>query len=102
MLSNNENPYLTIGEAKLTMTALSDDYHNVETANDARAKIGWLALQSYTESAYGNPSAESVEQSLIDLLGDLQHTCKHFNLEFNGLLDRATRTFEEELIRPIG
>lgn len=102
MSTKNENPYITIGEAKPLMVALSDDHCSEETANDARAKSGWLALQAYTEKAYGNPAPEPVEQGIRDLLGDLQHTCNHLNLDFNELLERATNTFRDELQSPLG
>jgi hypothetical protein len=102
MNTNNENPDITIGEAKLLLDALSDDHCSVETANEARAKSGWLALTAYTNKAYGDPSPEPVEQGIRDLLGDLQHTCNRLGLDFDDLIERATDTFSDELNRPLG
>ena len=101
MINKNEDPNITIGEAQPLLETLSDDLCSEETANDARAKSGWLALQAYTVKAYGNPSPP-VEQGIQDLLGALQHTCNHLGLDFSELLERATGTYTEELQNPLG
>ena len=100
--SPNENIDITIGEATPVMKLLSDDYDQEDTANDSRARSGWDAVMAYTNKAYKIPSPEPVAQGIEDLLGDLQHTCKHLNLDFNDLLQKATATFEDELINPLG
>tara|TARA_B100000780_G_scaffold260942_1_gene213040 strand:- start:1342 stop:1515 length:174 start_codon:yes stop_codon:yes gene_type:complete len=56
MTAKNDNPNITIGDATPIMNVLSDDMSCDESANDARAKSGWLALMSYTGKAYGAPA----------------------------------------------
>ena len=102
MTAKNDNPNITIGDATPIMNVLSDDMSCDESANDARAKSGWLALMSYTGKAYGAPDPEPVEQGIRDLLGDLQHTCHCLGLDFDELVERATNTFQEELEFPLG
>ena len=43
MTAKNDNPNITIGDATPIMNVLSDDMSCDESANDARAKSGWLA-----------------------------------------------------------
>ena len=56
MTAKNDNPNITIGDATPIMNVLSDDMSCDESANDARAKSGWLDLMSYTGKAYGAPA----------------------------------------------
>ena len=56
MTAKNDNPNITIGDATPIMNVLSDDMSCDESANDARAKSGWLVLMSYTGKAYGAPA----------------------------------------------
>ncbi len=85
---------LTIGEANEIMSKLSSAHCNNETANEARAKAGWGGVSSYSSKAYRNPESEPAEQAIRDLLTDLQHTSKTLSLDFNLLLERATKDFE--------
>lgn len=91
----------TLSQASVTCAALSEDYNQEETANQARAKNGWLAVRAYTKKVYGS-DAEPVEQGIRDLLGDIQHLCDVLDLDFNSLLERATDTYECEVEHPLG
>jgi hypothetical protein len=93
---------LCFGDARKIASALSSDYNNEDTVNEARAKSAWNALLAYVNKVYGNAEYEPVEQGLRDLLGDLQHLCVTFDLSFEELLSRATKTFKEEQLSPLG
>lgn len=93
---------LTFGQAKPMASMFSSDYFGEDTANEARASNGYLALSAYVQKAYGNPEHEPVEQGVRDLLGDLQHLCHKWDLDFNGLFLQARSTFLDELLHPIG
>lgn len=93
---------ICFGEAGKVASALSSDYSSQDTANEARAKNAWNALFVYVNKVYGNAECEPVEQGLRDLLGDLQHLCDTFELSFEDLLSRATKTFKEEQLSPLG
>lgn len=91
---NKSSDELTIGEANEILSKLSGEHCDAETANNARAKSGWEGVSSYTSKAYGTPESEPAEQGIRDLLTDLQHTCEALDLDFNSLLERATRDYE--------
>jgi hypothetical protein len=93
---------LTFGQAEPITSQFSSDYSEEDTANEARAKNGWLALTAYVQKAYGSPEHEPVEQGIRDLLGDLQHLCNELDLDFSELLRRAQATFDDEVLHPIG
>lgn len=93
---------MTFAQAKPIAAKFSSDSLNEDTANEARARSGWLALMAYVGKAYGNPEHEPVEQGIRDLLGDLQHLCHSLDLNYSDLADRATATFKDELLHPIG
>lgn len=93
---------LTFGQAKSMASLFSSDYFGQDTANEARASNGYHALSAYVQKAYGNPEPEPVEQGVRDLLGDLQHLCHEWDLDFNELFLRARSTFLDELLHPIG
>lgn len=93
---------LTFGQAEPITSQFSSNYLEEDTANEARARNGWLVLSAYAQKAYGSSEHEPVEQGIRDLLGDLQHLCNELNLDFPELLRRAQAAFEGELLHPLG
>ena len=93
---------ITFGQALPIVSQFSSDFNSEDTANEARARNGWLAVSTYGNKVYGSAAHEPVEQGIRDLLGDLHHLCHALGLDFEDLAKRADAVFQEELIDPIG
>jgi hypothetical protein len=93
---------ITFGRALPIVSQYSTEYNSEDTANEARARNGWLALSTYASKVYGASANEPVDQGVRDLLGDLNHLCHNLGLDFEDLIERARGTYLEELMNPLG
>lgn len=93
---------ITFEAASHVADALSENYNEEDTANEARAKSAWRTIEAYADRAYGEKTPVPVEQGVRDFLGDLQHLCDKLELDFQDLLTRSTATYQEEVEHPLG
>lgn len=63
--------------------------------NNDRAKWALEAVAAF-QRATGLSDADGLDTAIGDLLGDLQHLCDQKGLDFEALVDKGGRYYEEE------